>query len=160
MTSLETNNNVGNEENDGTSEEEEEDEDEPAFKFSPITVSSGLRRSTEDTRNLSPEFSCIALHEKFLVIGKVTGEILITDPHGFVTSHDQIKVVIRLRSTRSEFSLPPLPLLQHNYPINCLSIDDKGDFIGSCCQEGKVQCNSLLTATTVSLAGENLRSLQ
>ena len=109
MMSLDTNNNVGIEDNDGTSEEEDEqddddEEDEPVFKYSPITVSSALRRSTEDTRNLSPEFSCIAVHEKFLVIGKVTGEILITDPQGVVTSHDPIKAVIRPRSTHSNRS--------------------------------------------------------
>lgn len=116
--SPDTNNNVENEDNDETSEEEEEEEDEPLFKFSSITASSGLRKTTENVKNLTEDFSCIAVHEKFLAIGKPTGEILITDHLGHIIPQYQIKA--------------------HTYPVNAISIDDNGEFMGSCCQEGKV----------------------
>ncbi len=115
--SPDTNNNIGNEdENDASSEGEE---DEAVFKFSTITISSGLRKTNDNTKNIPAEFCCIAVHEKFLVIGKPTGEILITDHMGNAIPQYQIKA--------------------HTYPVNAISIDDNGDFIGSCCQEGKVR---------------------
>lgn len=128
--SLDTNNNLEAEDDDETSGEEEEDdgtedeeeEDEPVFKFSSITLASGLRKVTDNVKNMSVDFSCIAVHEKFLVIGKTTGEILITDHLGHTIPQYQIKA--------------------HTYPVNAISIDDNGDFIASCCQEGKV--NDLL----------------
>ncbi|CAF1151020.1 unnamed protein product [Rotaria sordida] len=120
--SPDTNNNVGNKEND---EEEEEDDDEPVFKFSTIAIASGLRKTNDDDKNISAEFSCIAVHEKFLVIGKPTGEILITDHLGNIIPQYQIKA--------------------HTYPVNAISIDDSGEFIGSCCQEGKVKISGLLS---------------
>jgi hypothetical protein len=114
--SPDTNNNVGNESDDETDEEQE---DEPVFKFSTITISPELRINNENVKNLAAEFSCIAVHEKFLVIGKTTGEISITDHMGHAIPQFQIKA--------------------HTYPVNAISIDDNGDFIGSCCQEGKVR---------------------
>jgi hypothetical protein len=92
--SPDTNNNVGNEGDDET--DEEEDEDEPVFKYSEITISSGLRKTNDNSKNIPPEFSCIAVHEKFLVIGKTTGEILITDHLGNIIPQYQIKAVIIL----------------------------------------------------------------
>ena len=135
--SLDTNNNLETEEDDEETsvaeeendddddEDEDEDEDEPVFKFSSITTSSGLRKVTENVKNMSVDFSCIAVHEEFLVIGKTTGEILITDHLGHIIPEYQIKA--------------------HTYPVNTISIDDNGDFIGSCCQEGKVKISGLFT---------------
>lgn len=128
--SLDTNNNLETEEDDdeetsADEEEEDDDEDEPVFKFSSITTSSGLRKVTDNVKNMSVDFSCIAVHEKFLVIGKTTGELLITDHLGHVIPEYQIKA--------------------HTYPVNAISIDDNGDFIGSCCQEGKVKISGLFT---------------
>jgi hypothetical protein len=92
--SPDTNNNVGD---DGDNEnDEEEDEDEPVFKFSTITISSGLRKNNDDSKNIPAEFSCIAVHEKFIVIGKTTGDILITDHLGNTIPQYQIKAVIIL----------------------------------------------------------------
>ena len=51
-------------------EDENEEEDEPVFKFSTITISTGLRKNNENVKNLVAEFSCLAVHEKFIVIGK------------------------------------------------------------------------------------------
>ena len=116
--SPDTNNNLGNESDDQTDSSHEEGEDEPVFKYSPITISTGWRKSNENMKNLPAEFSCIAVHEKFLIIGKTTGEILITDHLGNISPQYQIKA--------------------HTYPVNAISIDENGDFIGSCCQEGKV----------------------
>lgn len=90
--SPDTNNNVG-----ATGEhtdEEEEDEDEPSFKYSSITTASGLRKPIETNKTVSAEFSCIAVHEKFLAIGKLTGDILITDHLGHTIPQYQIKAVI------------------------------------------------------------------
>jgi WD40 repeat protein len=122
MLSPDTNNNIGNTSNDRTDEEQE---DEPVFKFSTITISSESRRDNENVRNLAAEFSCIAVNEKFLVIGKTTGEISIIDHMGHAIQDFQIKA--------------------HTYPVNAISIDDNGDFIGSCCQEGKVKISGLFT---------------
>lgn len=92
-----TNNNIGIEGDDDNDDDEEEDEDEeeeePVFKFSTIAISSGLRRANESTRNMAADFSCMAVHEKFLVIGKMTGEILITDHLGNIIPQYQIKAV-------------------------------------------------------------------
>ncbi|CAF4220284.1 unnamed protein product, partial [Rotaria sp. Silwood2] len=121
--SPDTNNNVAIEEDD--EEEEEEDEDEPVFKFSTITIASGLRKTNDNDKNVPAEFSCIAVNEKFLAIGKPTGEILITDHMGHIIPQYQIRA--------------------HTYPVNAISIDDNGDFIGSCCQEGKVKISGLFS---------------
>ena len=91
-------NNQGNEEHNTEEQEEEEDDDdddddEPAFKFSTITVASGLRKNTDNSGHMPAEFSCIAVHEKFLVIGKLTGEILITDHLGHIIPQYQIRAV-------------------------------------------------------------------
>jgi hypothetical protein len=94
--SPDTNNNVGNEGDDENDEEEDEDDDEPVFKYSEITISSGLRKANDNSKNLTADFSCIAVHEKFLVIGKTTGEILITDHLGNTIPQYQIKAVIIL----------------------------------------------------------------
>ena len=118
MTSPDTNNNIGNESNDENDDDEQEDE--PVFKFSTITISPELR-NTENLRNLAAEFSCIAVHEKFLIIGKTNGEISIIDHMGHAIPNFQIKA--------------------HTYPVNAISIDDSGEFIGSCCQEGRVRDN-------------------
>ena len=83
--SSDTNSDIGNE------EEDESDEEEPLFKFSSITIESELQNNN---RTMSAEFSCIAVHEKFLAIGKLTGEILITDHLGHIISQYQIKAVI------------------------------------------------------------------
>ncbi len=84
--SLDTNNNE-------KTEGEDEEEDEPVFKFSEITISSGLRNNTDNIRNIAADFSCIAVHEKFLVLGRTTGEILITDHLGNTIPQYQIKAV-------------------------------------------------------------------
>jgi len=93
--SPDTNNNIGNESADEDDEVEDDDgdEDEPVFKFSTITISSGLRKNNDNIKNIPADFSCIAVHEKFLVIGKTTGEILITDHLGNTIQAYQIKAV-------------------------------------------------------------------
>jgi hypothetical protein len=91
--SPDTNNNVGNEADDDN-EEEEEDEDEPVYKFSTITVSSGLRKNNDNIKNMPAEFCCMAVHKNFLVIGKPTGEIVITDHMGNTNPQHQIKAVM------------------------------------------------------------------
>jgi hypothetical protein len=96
--SPDTNNNIGNEGDDDNEDDEEEEEDEeeaePVFKFSPITLSSGLRKSNENSKNMPADFSCMAVHVKFLVIGKMTGEILITDHMGNIIPQYQIRAVM------------------------------------------------------------------
>jgi len=91
--SPDTNNNREHETDDEDDEDDEEDEDEPVFKFSTITISSGLRKTDDNIKNIPADFSCIAVHEKFLVIGKTTGEILITDHLGNTIPQYQIKAV-------------------------------------------------------------------
>ncbi|UJR09415.1 hypothetical protein I4U23_013656 [Adineta vaga] len=125
-----TNNNIGNERDDNNDDDdevddEEEEQEEPVFKYSTITISSGLRKANDTTKNMPADFSCIAVHEKFLVIGKTTGEILITDHLGNIIPQYQIKA--------------------HTYPVNAISIDDNGDYIASCCQEGKVKISGLFS---------------
>lgn len=88
------NNSSRNETEDETEEEEEEEEeDEPVFKFSTITISTGLRKTNDSDKNIPADFSCIAVHEKFLVIGRTTGEILITDHLGNTIPQYQIRAV-------------------------------------------------------------------
>jgi hypothetical protein len=92
--SPDTNNNIGNEVNDETDDDdEEEDQDEPVFKFSTITIASAVRKNNDNSKPIPSEFSCIAVHEKFIAIGKTTGEILIMDHMGNTIPQYQIKGV-------------------------------------------------------------------
>ncbi|CAF1302705.1 unnamed protein product [Adineta steineri] len=118
-----TNNSIENEEGDDNDEEAEEYE--PVFKFCPITNSSEFRENKNNTKNAPAEFSCMAVHARFIVVGKTTGEIIIMDHMGHTIPQYQIKA--------------------HTYPVNAISIDDNGDYIGSCCQEGKVKISGLFS---------------
>jgi len=104
--SPDTNNNIGNESADEDDEVEDDDgdEDEPVFKFSTITISSGLRKNNDNIKNIPADFSCIAVHEKFLVIGKTTGEILITDHLGnTIPQYKIIAVKIYFEKNKNEY---------------------------------------------------------
>jgi hypothetical protein len=93
--SPDTNNNLDHDDDDhGDShgEDEDDDDEEPVFKFSPIIASSEAR-SKENSKNLAPVYSCIAVHEKFLVMGKMNGEIVITDHMGHAAPQYQIRAV-------------------------------------------------------------------
>ena len=87
-----TNNSIENEEADDNDEEAEEYE--PVFKFCPITSSSELRENKNNTKNVQAEFSCMAVHARFIVVGKTTGEILIMDHLGHTIPQYQIRAVI------------------------------------------------------------------
>ena len=84
---------TGNDEND----EGEDYDDEPVFKFSKVTLSSSVSRKANDDNKNTPDYlSCIAVHERFLVIGKNTGDILITDHLGTIIPQFQIQAVRKL----------------------------------------------------------------
>jgi hypothetical protein len=93
--SPDTNNDLGNEDEEDDEEniDDDDDDDEPVFKFSSVTALSMDRSKPENSADLSINFSCIAVHEKFLVIGKVTGEIMITDHLGHAITEYEIKAV-------------------------------------------------------------------
>lgn len=112
---------------DDEDDEEEDDEDEPVFKFSSIINPSKVESTNknESRRLPMPDFSCLAVHERFLVIGRMTGDLLVTDHLGHEMPHFQMKA--------------------HDYPVNAISIDDAGEFVGSCCQGGKVKISGLLS---------------
>ncbi|CAF0783646.1 unnamed protein product [Adineta ricciae] len=113
---------AGNEENDDGGDYD----DEPVFKFSKVTLSSSVSRKANDDNKSTPDYlSCIAVHERFLVIGKNTGDILITDHLGTI--------------------IPQFHIQAHTYPVNAISIDANGDYIASCCQEGRVKISGLFS---------------
>ena len=87
--SPDTNNNLDHED---SHDEDEDDEEEPVFKFSPINSPSEAQ-SKESGKNLTAVYSCIAVHEKFLVMGKMNGEIVITDHMGHAAPQYQIRAV-------------------------------------------------------------------
>lgn len=90
--SPDTNNNLDHE---GDSHDEDEDEEqEPVFKFSPINSPSEAQ-GKESSKNLAAVYSCIAVHEKFLVMGKMNGEIVITDHLGNAAPQYQIRAVMK-----------------------------------------------------------------
>ena len=91
--SPDTNNNLDHEDDDQEDDSHDEDEEEePVFKFSPIT-SSPEARSAETSKSLAAIYSCIAVHEKFLVMGKMNGEVVITDHLGHAAPQYQIRAV-------------------------------------------------------------------
>lgn len=64
--------------------------------------------------------SCLALHPKFICIGTVWGSIHLVDHQGY-----------RVRNAR--------PLRAHSVAVNCLDIDERGDFVASCSDDGYVR---------------------
>ncbi|XP_063231920.1 vacuolar protein sorting-associated protein 41 homolog isoform X2 [Bacillus rossius redtenbacheri] len=101
-------------EDDEEEEEEEEDDDEeeePKLKFA---------RVANDLRNILTKdaASCIAVHPKFVCIGSLWGVIHMLDHQG--------------NSIRSK------ELHAHSVAVNQISIDQSGDFIASCSDDGKV----------------------
>nr|XP_022306823.1 vacuolar protein sorting-associated protein 41 homolog isoform X5 [Crassostrea virginica] len=110
-------------ENDGeeeTSSEESEEDCEPKLKY---------ERIGNDLKNklLSKDcVSCLAVHSKFLVVGTHWGMIHIFDHAGNAIRDKEIAA--------------------HTTTVNQLSIDDSGDFIASCSDDGRVLINGLYTA--------------
>lgn len=73
--------------------DDESDDVESTFKYTPIIEYSSQSDSNNSDNNdssIGSELSCLAVHDKFLVIGKRNGQILIFDHAG--TPSNQFKI--------------------------------------------------------------------
>ena len=91
------------------SESEEEEDEEPQLKYQRLGagVTDILKKDSA---------SCLYAHDKFLVLGTVSGAVYMLDFNGYLIK-----------------SFKP-----HEKRVNGLSVDQNGDFVASCSDDGKV----------------------
>nr|XP_033786133.1 vacuolar protein sorting-associated protein 41 homolog [Geotrypetes seraphini] len=90
--------------------EEDESEDEPKLKYE--RLSNGVTDILQQDAA-----SCMTVHEKFLALGTHNGKVYLLDIQGNVTQKFEISTV----------------------KINQISLDESGENVGICCEDGKVQ---------------------
>ncbi|XP_030059835.1 vacuolar protein sorting-associated protein 41 homolog [Microcaecilia unicolor] len=90
--------------------EEDESEDEPKLKYE--RLSNGVTEILQQDAA-----SCMTVHEKFLGLGTHNGKVYLLDIQGNVTQKFEISTV----------------------KINQISLDESGEHVGICCEDGKVQ---------------------
>ncbi|KAJ6662071.1 hypothetical protein lerEdw1_012918 [Lerista edwardsae] len=96
--------------------EEEESEEEPKLKYE--------RLSNGVTEILQKDVaSCMTVHEKFLALGTHYGKVYLLDVQGNITQ---------------KFDISPVK-------INQISLDESGEHMGVCSEDGKVQVFGLYT---------------
>ncbi|XP_065929628.1 vacuolar protein sorting-associated protein 41 homolog isoform X2 [Magallana gigas] len=103
-----------------TSSEESEEDCEPTLKYERIGNDMKNKLLSKDC------VSCLAVHSKFLVVGTHWGMIHIFDHAGNAIRDKEIAA--------------------HTTTVNQLSIDDQGDHIASCSDDGRVMISGLYTA--------------
>lgn len=86
-------------------EEEDEEEVEPSLKYERSIKSDLRERIFPHTK-----ISIIAVHEKFIVLGDVNGQVFLLDHHGNI-----------IRQINA-----------HQGPVSCISIDSTGEYIATC----------------------------
>jgi len=96
------------EESDDSEESEEEDE-EPQLKYQRLGagVTDILKKDSA---------SCLYAHDKFLILGTVSGAVYMLDFSGYLIKRFK----------------------PHDSKVNALSVDQNGDFVASCSDDGKV----------------------
>uniref|UniRef100_A0A8C2CTA2 VPS41 subunit of HOPS complex n=1 Tax=Cyprinus carpio TaxID=7962 RepID=A0A8C2CTA2_CYPCA len=100
-----------------TDESEEEDtEEEPKLKYERLT--NGVTEVLQ-----KDAASCMTVHDKFLALGTHFGKVYLLDIQGNVTQKFEISLV----------------------KINQISLDESGDHVGICSEDGKVQVFGLYT---------------
>ncbi|XP_029445383.1 vacuolar protein sorting-associated protein 41 homolog isoform X1 [Rhinatrema bivittatum] len=90
--------------------EEDESEDEPKLKYERLT--NGVTEILQQDAA-----SCMTVHEKFLALGTHNGKVYLLDIQGNVTQKFEISTV----------------------KINQISLDESGEHVGICSEDGKVQ---------------------
>ncbi|XP_069776750.1 vacuolar protein sorting-associated protein 41 homolog isoform X7 [Narcine bancroftii] len=96
--------------------EEEESEDEPKLKYE--RLGNGVTEILQ-----KDAASCMIVHDKFLALGTHHGKVYLLDIQGDVTQHFDISSV----------------------KVNQISLDESGEYIGICSEDGKVQVVGLYT---------------
>jgi len=112
--------------NEGTEEEEDDDEkieeeEEPKLKYQRLgsTVAEILKQDAA---------SCMKVHERFLALGTHWGSVLILDFNGN-----------EIRNFKTV----------HTAKINEIALEDSGEWIASCSDDGKVVINALYSQETM-----------
>ncbi|XP_032875860.1 vacuolar protein sorting-associated protein 41 homolog isoform X1 [Amblyraja radiata] len=96
--------------------EEEESEEEPKLKYE--RLGNGVTEILQ-----KDAASCMIVHDKFLALGTHHGKVYLLDIQGDVTQHFDISSV----------------------KVNQISLDESGEYIGICSEDGKVQVVGLYT---------------
>ncbi|PVD30846.1 hypothetical protein C0Q70_10121 [Pomacea canaliculata] len=104
------------EDEDGDDTESEEEPDEPKLKYERLTNDLNAILSKDAA-------SCIAVHTKFLALGTHWGMIFILDHTGNNIRDKEI--------------------MAHTTTVNQISIDEKGEYLASCSDDGKVMIAGL-----------------
>ncbi|OXB54655.1 hypothetical protein ASZ78_003487 [Callipepla squamata] len=97
--------------------EEDESEEEPKLKYE--RLSNGVTEILQ-----KDAASCMTVHEKFLALGTHYGKVYLLDVQGNITQ---------------KFDVSPVK-------INQISLDESGEHMGVCSEDGKVQVFGLYTA--------------
>ena len=116
---------------DGSSDDEDEEEEameEPRIRYDRI------RQDVSEILH-SDAASCLAAHEKFLALGTHWGVVHILDHQGN-------------RIREREFPA-------HSTTINALSIDEHGDYVASCSDDGQVVINGLYSTDHNTKSGHD-----
>ncbi|KAG7267052.1 hypothetical protein CRUP_026295 [Coryphaenoides rupestris] len=100
----------------GVEEQEEESEEEPKLKYE--RLSNGVTEILQ-----KDAASCMTVHDKFLALGTHFGKVFLLDVQGNVTQKFEISSV----------------------KINQVSLDESGENVGICSEDGKVQVFGLYT---------------
>jgi vacuolar protein sorting-associated protein 41 len=85
---------------------------EPLFKY--LRIACDLREIVQNS-----SISCIAVSSKVIFIGTSWGDLFIIDHEGNINSHQRFP--------------------KHIVGINQISVDDKGEYIGTCSDDGQVR---------------------
>ncbi|XP_003382724.1 PREDICTED: vacuolar protein sorting-associated protein 41 homolog [Amphimedon queenslandica] len=121
----------GEEAEDGEEEEEDDDEDEePLLKYSRFAkdVVNSLSQMPSNTTEGEPKnvIVCMAVHPKFIALGTYDGTVKLLDHTGTVLADREYRL--------------------HIAQINHISVDQEGDFMACCSNDGKVSIVGLFTA--------------
>ncbi|KAK2570430.1 Vacuolar protein sorting-associated protein 41-like protein [Acropora cervicornis] len=108
------------EEFEGSEEEDDEEEVEPKLKYERIGNAMNTILNGEECA------SCMAVHTKFLALGTHYGVVHILDHQGNPSSSKQYP--------------------SHTTAINQISIDQNGDYVASCSDDGRVVINGLCSS--------------
>ncbi|KAK6166083.1 hypothetical protein SNE40_022857 [Patella caerulea] len=118
---------MNTEEPDDDDDDDDEDDDDNSDDSHEIEPKLKYERISNDVNNILSKdaASCLAVHPKFLALGTHWGMIHILDHIGNNIRGKEIQA--------------------HSTTINQISIDDNGDFIASCSDDGRVSITGLYT---------------
>uniref|UniRef100_A0AAR2J862 Vacuolar protein sorting-associated protein 41 homolog n=1 Tax=Pygocentrus nattereri TaxID=42514 RepID=A0AAR2J862_PYGNA len=122
--------------------QEEDSEEEPKLKYE--RLANGVTEILQQDAA-----SCMTVHDKFLALGTHFGKVFLLDIQGNVTQKYEIvsKPGLRLHSISliNGYHNMSLCIADIKVKINQISLDESGEHVGICSEDGKVQVFGLYT---------------